>query len=287
MPLVKDIMVDRHVVWDRPPRPRNVGLVLGGGAARGIAHVGALLALEEQNIFPQVVVGTSVGALVGGLYTAGISPTRMAALLPTLRWLDLVSVRIPTVNWSDLARTIPMGLVDLDKLIDWIEQLLGGAVAIEQLNVPFAAVATDIQTGELVVMNEGPLAPAIRASCSVPGVFTPYTRGGRLLVDGVVANNLPVTVAQDMGADYVIGVDLLPLPGEKQIAPRNVVELSISSLFMLARATQIEQQLADIVVSPDIAHIGLADLAAFDDLIRAGHDAMAAALPEITRALGE
>ena len=134
-------------------------------------------------------------------------------------------------------------------------------------------------------MNRGSLGQAIRASCSVPGVFTPYTRDGRLLVDGVVANNLPVTIAQDLGADYVIGVDLLPLPGKKQIAPRNVVELSISSLFMLARATQIEQQLADIVVSPDIAHIGLADLAAFEDLIRAGHSAMEAAVPEIKRVL--
>lgn len=285
MSAVRELPVDRHIVWDRAPRPRRVGLVLGGGAARGIAHIGALQALEENNIFPQIVVGTSVGALVGGLYAAGVSPVRMAALLPDLRWLDLVALKIPSLNWSDLARTIPMGLVDLDKLIGWIEQLLGGPVDFDQLNVPFAAVATDILTGEVVVMNQGPLAPAIRASCSVPGVFTPSLRQGRLLVDGVVANNLPVTVAQDLGADYVIGVDLLPLPGEKQIAPRNVVELSISSLFMLARATQIEQRLADVVVSPDIAHVGLADLAAYDDLIRAGKRAMEAAVPELRRAL--
>ncbi|MFN8466186.1 MAG: patatin-like phospholipase family protein [Caldilineaceae bacterium] len=279
------LIADRKVVWDNPPLPQRVGLVLGGGAARGIAHVGVLQALEDNGIYPAVIAGTSVGALVGGLYAAGVSSMRLATIVRDLKWLDLVSLRLPAINWSDPARTIPMGMVDLDKLMEWIDQVVGSPVTIQQLNLPFAAVATDLLSGEIVVMNEGSLAEAIRASCSVPGVFTPYHRNGRLLVDGVVVNNLPVSVAQDLGADYVIAVDLLPLLGDAQAEPRNVVELSMTALFMLARATQIEQELADILIAPEITHINLADLSAGEALMEAGRRAAEAAMPRIQAAL--
>lgn len=282
---VSELLADRRIVWDNPPRPQRIGLVLGGGAARGVAHVGVLQVLEENGIYPAVIAGTSVGALVGALYAAGVTAQRMTALVREMRWLDLVSVQIPTINWTDLARTIPMGLVDLDKLIGWLERVVGGALTFDQLNLPFAAVATDLRSGEIVVMNDGPLAPAVRASCSVPGVFTPYRRNGRLLVDGVVVNNLPVTVAQDMGADYVIGVDLLPLSGDVQAEPRNVVELAMTAMFMLARATQIEHELADCVIAPNISHIGLSDLKASDEMLAAGRTAAENALPQIRAAL--
>lgn len=285
MTLTNDLIADRKVVWDNAPRPQRIGLVLGGGAARGIAHIGVLQALEENGIYPAVITGASVGALVGGLYAAGVSSLRLTSLVHEIKWLDLVSVRLPTINWSELARTIPMGLVDLDKMIEWIEHVLGGPVDMEQLNLPFAAVATDILSGEIVVMNEGPLAPAIRASCSVPGVFTPYHRNGRLLVDGVVANNLPVTVAQNLGADYIIAVDLLPLTGHAQVEPRNVVELSMTALFMLARATQIEQELADVLIAPAITHINLTNLNAGEELLAAGRAAAEAVIPHIQAAL--
>jgi NTE family protein len=285
MAISNTLIADRKVAWDNPPRPKRVGLVMGGGAARGVSHVGVLEALEENGIYPAVIAGTSVGALVGGLYAAGVSSLRLAALVREIKWLDLVSVRLPSVNWTDPARTIPMGLVDLDKMMEWIDQILGGPVEIQQLNLPFAAVATDLLTGEVVVMNEGSLSEAIRASCSVPGVFTPYHRNGRLLVDGVVVNNLPVSVAQDLGADYVIAVDLLPLTGDKEVEPRNVVELSMTALFMLARATQIEQDLADILIVPAIKHINLADLSSGEALLEAGRRAAEDALPQIKAAL--
>jgi NTE family protein len=285
MAISNTLIADRKVVWDKPPLPQRVGLVLGGGAARGIAHVGVLQALEENGIYPAVIAGTSVGAMVGGLYAAGVSSMRLATIVRDLKWLDLVSVRLPAVNWSDPARTIPMGMVDLDKLMEWIDQVVGSPVTIQQLNLPFAAVATDLLSGEIVVMNEGSLAEAIRASCSVPGVFTPYHRNGRLLVDGVVVNNLPVSVAQDLGADYVIAVDLLPLLGDAQAEPRNVVELSMTALFMLARATQIEQELADILIVPEITHVNLADLSAGEVLLEAGRRAAEEAMPRIQAAL--
>ncbi len=195
---------------------------------------------------------------------------RMASLVADINWLDLVSFKLPTVNWGDLARTIPMGLVELDKLALWVDQVIGAPVEIQHLNLTFAAVATDIVTGEVVVMNAGPLAEALRASCGVPGVFMPYRRNNRLLVDGVVVNNLPVSIAQDLGADYVIGVDLLPIGGAVQVEPRNVVEVAMTALFMLARATQIENQLANVVVTPAVGHFNLADLGAADELIAAG-----------------
>ena len=216
----------------------------------------------------------------------GISSARMSGLLSDLKWLDLVSLKLPTLNWSDLARTIPMGLGELDKLADWVNQTIGAPVQIQQLNLPFAAVATDIVTGEVVVMNEGSLAEAIWASCSVPGVFMPYRRNDRLLVDGVVVNNLPVSIAHDLGADYVIGVDLLPIGGHSQAEPRNVVEVAMTALFMLARATQIENQLADVVVTPAVGHVNLADLTKAPELIAAGRRAMLAALPQIKSDLG-
>lgn len=287
MTIANNLLTNRKVVWDQLPRPKRLGLVLGGGAARGVAHIGALQVLDENDIYPQVIAGTSVGALIGGLYAAGISPARMVALVHDINWLDLATIKLPAVNWSDLARTIPMGLADLDKMIGWLEQLLGGSVDIEQLNLSFAAVATDLLSGETVVMNAGPLAPAIRASCSVPGVFTPYRRNGRLLVDGVVVNNMPVTVAQNMGADFVIGVDLLPVGGDAQAEPRNVAELSMTALFMLARATQIEQELADIVVTPAVGRFNLADLTAADGLLEAGRRAMEVAVPAIKDALAD
>jgi NTE family protein len=262
-----------------------VGLVLGGGAARGIAHVGALEALEENGIYPDVIAGASVGALVGGLYAAGASAARLKAIVADISWLDLVSLKLPSLHLTDLAKSLPLGLLELDKMIGWIDSLIGEGIRIEQLNTPFTAVATDLVSSEVVAMNRGLLAPAIRASCAVPGVFTPYRRNGRLLVDGVVANNLPVSVARDMGADYVIAVDLLPPLGTaaaaRAVEPRNLAEAAMTALFTLARATQAEQQYADVVVTPPIAHINLADLFAAEELLAAGKQAMAAWIPKI------
>lgn len=294
MTVQHEASVLRRLAWDQAPRPRAIGLVLGGGAARGIAHIGALEALEENGIYPQVITGTSVGALIGGLYAAGISAPRLRSLVATVSWFTLISLKLPTLNLTDLAKSLPLGLLDLDKMIPWIESLIGEDVCIEQLNVPFAAIGTDLLTSEIVAMNRGSLAEAIRASCAVPGVFTPFRRNGRVLVDGVVANNLPVNVARELGADYIVAVDLLPsLPSEdvlitrRNVEPRNMAEVAMTALFMLARATQTEQEYADIVVSPAIGHIHLADLTAGEELLAAGKQAMEAMIPKIRADLAE
>src|SRR5688572_7765343 len=229
------------IVWDRAPRPRHVGLVLGGGAARGFAHVGVLMALEEHKVPIHCITGTSSGALAGGLFAAGVSATRLHALVSGLKWSSISSLSLPMLHLNSLSHSplsLPLGFLDLDRLIAWIDEVLDGPMSFDQLNLPFAAIATDIVSGQMVIMNEGALAPAVRASCTVPGIFTPYRRNGRLLVDGGAINNLPVAAVQQMGAEYTIVVNLLGLPVGCHKEPPNVLEVSMTALYALIRASQ-------------------------------------------------
>lgn len=279
------------MIWDKRPTPQHIGLALGGGAGRGSAHVGVLEVLDEQRIPIHYLAGTSAGALVGGLYAAGISPRRMVEIMRKLKWSSISSLNWRSFSFKafDLGSAgLPLGLFDMDKLITYLDGVLGGPVTFDQLNIPFAAIATDISTGEMIVLNDGPIAPAIRASSAVPGVFTPYRRNGRMLVDGVIVNNLPVTVLREMGAEYVLAVDLIsgPSSASSHREPRNVVDLSMSALYTLVRATQAEAPQANLTIQPAIGHIGLADLRAADELYQAGRAAAEAALPRIKADLG-
>lgn len=278
--------LSHRLLWEKRPHPHHIGLVLGGGAARGMAHIGVLEALEVHGVRPDFIVGASAGALVGGLYAAGLSTTRMRALAHQLKWWD-VSGWPMSISWSTLvALTAPLGILDLDRLSDWIRKTLDADPHFHELQIPFAAIATDIATGQSLMLNDGPIAPAIRASCSVPGIFTPVRRNGRLLVDGGASNNLPVSAVQQMGADYVIAVDLLPAMTSPTVEPKNVVEVSITALYALIRAAQVDMPLAHCVIQPKIGHIGLSDLAAVEELISAGYQATIAQMPEILVALG-
>lgn len=276
----------QRLIWEKPPTPQRVGLVLGGGVARGMAHIGVLQALEAYQLRPHYLVGASAGALVGGLYAAGLMPDQLTTLATHLKWRDIS--RLPmTVSWSALATlTVPLGLLDLDPLNAWIRKALGAEIHFDQLQIPFAAIATDVTTGESVMLNDGPVAPAIRASCSVPGIFTPVRRQGRLLVDGGASNNLPVSAVQQMGADYVIAVDLLPSMIGAVTEPQNILEISITALYALIRAAQVDLPLANCVIQPAVGHIGLADLTAVQEMIAAGYLATLAKIPEILADLG-
>lgn len=275
-----------RLIWEKPPRPQRVGLVLGGGVARGIAHIGVLQALEEYKLRPHYIVGASAGALVGGLYAAGVSPTRLKTWAYRLRWRDISNLPM-NISWSSLiALTVPLGILDLDRLNDWIYKVVGQDLHFDQLPIPFAAVATDIVTGESIMLNDGPIATAIRASCSVPGIFTPVRRHGRLLVDGGASNNLPIAAVQQMGADYVLAVDLLPTITQPLTEPKNILEVSITSLYTLIRATQVELPLANRVIQPAVGQMSLSDLTAVDELIAAGYQATLTMLPVILDDLG-
>ncbi len=277
--------VPRPLVWDATPRPRHVGLALGGGAARGLAHIGVLEVLTEHSIPIDLVTGCSVGALVGALLAAGVSPQRMHTLTDELHWGTLSTFSLYTMKLGELnlltLKGLPLGLLDLDRMVEWLDKLWGKRLRFEQLALPFAAIAADVVSGEMVAMNEGEVAPAVRASCSVPGIFTPYRRHGRLLVDGGVVDNLPVQAARAMGAEYVIAVDLLPAPSPQRREPENIMELSLMSLYTLMRANQEMGVEADCTIAPDVKDMGLTDLTAAKALIAAGRAAAEAALPQL------
>jgi NTE family protein len=254
--------------------------------ARGLAHIVVLEILEEHGIRPSYIAGTSVGALVGGIHAAGLSGTQIHDLARALKWSMFSSVPV-NLTWSALtAITMPLGIFGLDRMVDWIVQVLGGNVDFDDLSIPFAALATDVTSGETIVMNDGPIAPAIRASCSVPGIFTPVRRGSRLLVDGGASNNLPVSIVQAMGADYVIAVDLLPFIDDAALEPQNILEVSMTSLYTLIRAAQRDMPLADCLIQPAVGRMSLSDLSAVDALIGAGRAAALQRIPELLRDLG-
>lgn len=285
------------LVWETPPRGRQIGLALGGGAARGAAHIGVLAELEENGIFPDFIAGTSVGALIGGLYAAGVSAARMRTLMGGVNWLQLVTPRLPSIDLSSLSLSQAglsvlasvLGIFELDKLADWFDQTVGKSVAFHELNIPFCAVASDVMTGEAVVMNRGAVAPAVRVSCSVPVLFTPVRRDGRLLVDGAISNNLPVAVAREMGAEYVIAVDLLPASGAVIFSrktpdlhePANIIDIALHSIYAMVRKTQMDVFPPNSLITPMIGHISFTDLGSVERLYAAGRAAAKAAMPQI------
>jgi len=188
---------------NRESRTRKIGLALGSGAARGLAHIGVLKVLDREGIPIDFVAGTSAGALIGALYAAGISPMEIEEIALNIDRRKTISFFTPTISSS--------GLVDGSRIEKFIESILGRQ-NIGDLKIPFAAVATDLQTGEEIVITEGSLITALRASISIPGIFTPVKYKGRLLVDGGLVNPVPVSTTFNMGADIVIAVNVLPPP---------------------------------------------------------------------------
>jgi len=182
---------------------KKIGYALGGGAARGLSHIGVLKALEEHSIFPDIVTGTSIGALIGALYAGGIKIGDIEQLALRLDFKRLVLLADMTLPLS--------GLIGGKRVISLLKSILGD-LTFSHLKYDFACVATDIKTGEQVVIHDGSLIEAVRASISLPGIFTPVCIKGRYLVDGGLVNEVPVSVCREMGAEYVIGVNVIPEP---------------------------------------------------------------------------
>jgi NTE family protein len=182
----------------------KIGYALGGGAARGLSHIGVLKVFEENNIHPDVIVGTSIGAIIGALYAGGHSAKEIEQIALGLGWKKMVSL-------ADIS--IPAGgLVQGKRIVALLESILGH-LSFSQLKIPYACATTDVVTGEEVIMQEGSLIDAIRASISLPGIFKPVHHQGRFLVDGGLVNEVPVIVCRQLGANYVIGVNVIPPPG--------------------------------------------------------------------------
>ncbi len=177
---------------------KRVGLALGGGAARGLAHLGVLTVLEGAGVPIDFVAGTSAGAVVGAIYCAGFSMIKAIETATRMTWKNIARPTWPS-----------KGFLSFDRMETWLVSELGD-LQFSDLRIPFATIAVDINTGQQIVFREGRLATAIRASCSVPGIVAPVEMGGRSRVDGSLVNTIPVSVAREMGADYVIGVDIFP-----------------------------------------------------------------------------
>lgn len=251
------------------PRAR-VGLALGGGAARGFAHVGVIRALEQAGIVPDVITGTSAGAVVGSLYAAGYTS---ADLLRIAGQLEQSSVR-------DL--TLPdRGFIRGERLQAFVNRAVQDR-PIERLRIRFAAVATDLATGEAVTFRSGDTGLAVRASSAVPGVFQPVTIAGRTLVDGGLTHPVPVAAARALGADVVIAVDISRPPEAGRFADSIDVILQTFSIMGRAIAAQALRE-ADVVIRPPIGAVGPADFDSRQYAIGEGERATRALLPEIRR----
>lgn len=240
---------------------RSFGLALGGGAARGVAHLGVLKVLEETGLRADYVVGTSAGSIVGALYAGGYSWETIADVTRALDWGDIVQPVFPK-----------MGLVRADKLEKRLVDLLGDRT-IEELDIPFKATTVDLSRGELFVMDSGPVSTAVRASCSIPGIFEPVELDGRLLVDGGVLNDVPFDICREMGAEVVLAVDLnADMIDEK--TPENIFNVLIASFMVMVRSCR--QKPADrntIVIRPDLAGFNYHNLKRSDELIQRGEAA--------------
>lgn len=238
----------------------RIGLALGGGAVLGAAHVGVLRALQEKEISISCLSGTSVGALVASLYAFGVSVRQLEEMVRRLKWLD--------VSALSLSR---YGLLSNQKLGQIIREIVG-EVKVEMAVLPLAIMATDIATGEKVVITEGDLATAVMASAAVPGIFVPVERQGRLLMDGGLVENVPLSPLPDLGATFVIGVNLTARRNYRR--PRNLIDLLTNTFDILVNtsvASQINQ--ADVVIEPELAGYDYSDLNQVPFLIEEGYRA--------------
>jgi NTE family protein len=253
------------------PSAPSIGVALGGGFARGIAHIGVLKVLEEEHIPIQIVAGTSVGALIGACYCSGLSPEELEEVARNCRFATFA-------RWT-LSRC---GFASNDRMISFLTRTLK-TKTFEDLRVPLAVTATDFNTGEGVVFHSGSIVDPIRASCAYPGMFLPVEIGGRYLVDGMLSHPVPTRPLRAMGAKRVLAVHL---KGTWTTGgpPRHLFDV-IGQSFAIAQdaMASVWRSAADLVVEPDVAGFGYDDFKRAGDLIKVGEAAMRAALPEVRK----
>ena len=249
----------------------KIGLALGGGFARGIAHIGVLKVLEEEGIQLSAVAGTSVGALIGAAYCSGLSVADLEAVARRVRFRDFA-------RWT-LSR---FGFATNQRMIAFLNTVLK-VKTFEELRIPLAVTATDFSTGEGVVFRTGGLIDPVRASCSYPGMFLPVNIDGRWFVDGMLAYAVPTRPVRQMGVERVIAVHLKGT-WSKSKAPRHVFDV-IGQCFAIAQDmnSSLWRTSADLVVEPDVNGFEYDAFANNSDLISAGETAMRAAMPAVKR----
>lgn len=257
-----------------PQRAPRLGLALGGGAARGFAHIGVIQVLEQAGIRPDLVTGTSAGSLVAALYASGLRGAE----------LERVAMGMEESTLTDW--TLPLGgrgFLRGDALARFVRQAVDGK-AIEQMALPLGILATDLKTGDGVLFRRGDTATAVRASSAVPGVFTPVTIAGKDYVDGGLVAPVPVQQARDMGAELVLAVDISSAPEGNN--PEGNLQVLLQTFAIMGRSiNRHELAAADVVVRPSLPGVSGANFAARQQSIVAGRVAMQAALPTLREAL--
>lgn len=249
------------------PEPR-IGLALGGGAARGFAHVGVIQVLEEAGIRPQMVVGTSAGSLVAAIYASGRSGAQLQRIAHDMEEASLADWTLPFLG---------RGFLRGDAIARYVNAQVNGSL-IEAMPLPLGIVATDFHTGEGIVFRRGDVGLAVRASSAVPSVFQPVRISGRDYVDGGLVAPVPVRYARQMGADLVIAVDISTTPQSNNAdGPLEVVLQTFTIMGKSIGAFELRG--ADVVVRPALSGVGGADFSARRQSIEAGRAAMTAALP--------
>ncbi|MFH1784068.1 MAG: patatin-like phospholipase family protein [bacterium] len=262
-----------QLLWDSfrvsgiKERPK-VALVLSGGGARGLAHAGVLKVLKEEGIPVDMVVGASVGALMGSLYASGIEPEQIEYMAENIRWKKLIAFHLTYRS-----------LYSAKKLEAYIQKHIKNK-RFDELEIPFACVAVDLHTGERIIFREGLVAPAVRASASMPGVFDPVEYRHRILIDGGVIDNVPIDIAQIMGADIIIAVvvnaDLT------KVKPTNIIKI-MTQVISIQSNYIADSQLdnADIIIRPKVSNVSFSDLDKGKECVEAGEIATRLAAAKI------
>ena len=255
-----------------PPKKIKIGLALGGGAARGFAHIGVIKALEAQGIYPEIVVGTSAGAVVGSMYAAVNSGFQLQKTAMEMDEATISDWALPLFGKSS-------GVLKGEALQTYVNKAVKN-VPMEKLKLKFGAVATDLANGQPILFARGNTGQAVRASSSVPSVFQPVTIGGHQYVDGGLVAPVPVRFAREMGADFIIAVNI-STQTDAQAAVSSLEVLLQTFSIMGQRLNHYELKDADIVIQPALGKMGGNDFAGRNRAIMAGEEAAAAVMPQI------
>ena len=240
---------------DRP----KVGLALGSGGARGFAHIGIIKILKEENIPIDYIAGSSIGAIIACLYGAGLDINRLYTISKFFKRKYYLDYTVPK-----------MGFIAGNKVKELIQLFTYGR-KLEELDIPVCVVATDLLSGEKIVFSKGPIAPAVRASISIPGIFVPEKVNGRLLVDGGVVDRVPVTVLKEMGADIVIGVDVANTNGHSDV--NNIFDVIMRSIeIMQMELVQSRGDITDIMIKPPVEMFNSKAFTDLDKIISIGEE---------------
>lgn len=245
-------------------------LALGGGGARGFAHIGVLQVLREAGVKIGGLVGTSMGALIGSTFASGTDLYYLGQLVEYLGWEDLIDFRLPH-----------LGLVDGAKVQELINLLTKGK-NFEDLSLPFWVVATDLFSGEEIIFKTGPLAPAVRASISIPGVFNPVELGGRILVDGAVVAGVPVSIAKQMKGEITIAVNVGFDHTQHQV--NNIFDVMAKVMDIMGnRLDQFQLNWADLIIAPQLGNIGTLNFGRAEECVAIGRKAAEGVLPQLQK----